>query len=113
MKQLHNNVLQSKAVKTLSHYVIICSTQNHARVQESEEISMCTGQGRLDTGDLQALRWYCIKKMYNPVMEITARVQSLSVNTVCHPQMQVKVLSPKEAVCERDIKMSCSSLAQS
>lgn len=83
MEQLHNNVLQSKSMKTSSHYVIICSTQNHARVQESEEISMCTGQG----------------------------VQSLSVNTVCHPQMQVKVLSPKEAVCERDIKMAHSSLA--
>lgn len=98
-------------MKTSSHCVIICSTQNHARVQESEEISMRIRQGRLDTGDLQALRWYCIKKMYNSVMEITARVQSLSVNTVCHPQMQVKVLSPKKAVCEHDIKMARSSLA--
>lgn len=44
-------------------------------------------------------------------MEITARVQSLSINTACHPQMQVKVLSPKEAVCERDLKMARSSLA--
>lgn len=61
--------------------------------------------------DLWAIRRHCIKTgtSWGTLPEVTACGHS----SLCHPQMQVKALSGREAICERDPETLLSSLGQS
>lgn len=67
------------------------------------------GQGQksvLDACEFRALRQHCIKNIHDSVMEITVWSQSATFpesfvrehSSLCHPQMQIKAPSCKEAI---------------
>ncbi len=79
------------------------------RFRETEEISVCMGQGRrplLDAGGLQAVRRHCITHWHDSVIDITKWAQEyfqkpLSVNTIRRAicRCQLKLYRAKRKPC--------------
>lgn len=107
VKQFLNNFRQRKIVETFN--ISSSTVHNIKRLRESGEISVRKGSSQksvLDACEFRALRQHCIKNIHDSVMEITVWSQSATFpesfvrehSSLCHPQMQIKAPSCKEAI---------------